>query len=220
MSQKLSVRIHPISTLCIRTSLSLSLPHAETNVLLRFFFSLSKKSFEFMYAQSLTVGAFMSQMHVKPPASQVAMASQIYISLRLHGWWHDSDGEWKRTVGLALLSYRERVVTDRLTTYPWLDKQGNVRILFLCNKSLIVAVLTWCSWWRLLILCNSHVFHYNAQLLGPLRWDFVPTFTVTTDHPASFDVPAWRYFLFSRGYTSGFDEYLHMPSRSSEINPL
>lgn len=38
-----------------------------------------------MYAQSPTVGAFMSQMHVKPPASQVTMASQIYISLRLHG---------------------------------------------------------------------------------------------------------------------------------------
>lgn len=106
-----------------------------------FFFSLSKKSFEFMYAQSLTVGAFMSQMYVKPPASQVAMASEIYISLRLHGWWHDSDEEWKRTVGFVLLSCREWVVTDRLTTYPWLDKQGNVRILFLYNKSLIVAVV-------------------------------------------------------------------------------
>lgn len=185
MSQKLSVRIHPFLLFVVVLSFLVAASRRDQRPSL-LFFSLSKKSFEFMYAQSLTVGAFMSQMYVKPPASQVAMASKIYISLRLHGWWHDSDEEWKRTVGFVLLSYREWVVTDRLTTYPWLDKQGNVRILFLYNKSLIVAVLTWCSWWRLLILCNSHVFHYNTQLLGPWRWDFVPTFMVTTDYPASF----------------------------------
>lgn len=44
MSQKLSVRIHPFCTLCVRTSLSLLLPHAETNVLLCFFSLFLKKA--------------------------------------------------------------------------------------------------------------------------------------------------------------------------------
>lgn len=137
-----------------------------------FFLFLSKKSFEFMHARSLTVSTFMSQMYVKPPASQVAAASKIYISLRLHGWWHDSDEEWKHTFGFVLLSYREWVVTDRLTTYPWLDKQGNVRILFLYNESLIAAALTWCSWWRFIIFMQQPCFSLQRTTAGPVAMRF------------------------------------------------